>query len=244
MNPSDVLGAATLLAYYLVVVALLPTLLKLWTRTPREVVRKIQHITYSLSIYILLTSFSDWYVAIAAAFLLVLIGYPGLWIAERFPWYQRTFVAREGHSGELRRQLLYVQLSFALLIALFWGLLGIRWHYIVAVSVTAWGFGDAAAALVGKAFGRRLVLPRLLPDAKTYEGSVAMMVASALALFLTLLFYARQPWYVSILAAVIVAPVCAAVELFSLRGTDTLTVPLSTALAILPLMLLFSTFGW
>ncbi len=244
MLRSDLIGAGILLAYYIFVVALPPLFLKLWTRVPREVARKLHHIAYSLSIYPLLTLFSSWYVAIAAASLLVVIGYPALLLIERASWYQSRFIQRKGQKGELRRQLLWVQGSFALMIALFWGLLGVRWQYIVAVSVTAWGFGDAAAALVGKAFGRRIVWPRFLKEPKTYEGTAAMALVSAIAIFLTLTLYASKPWPMSLIIALLVAPVCALVELFSRWGLDTLTVPLITALAIMPLTLLFRLLGW
>jgi dolichol kinase len=232
------------MAYYLVVVVLLPTLLRIWTRAGLEVTRKIQHVGYSLSIFLLLKLFSAWYVAIAAAFLLLLLAYPFLWVTERSSWYRRTFVDRTTRGGELRKQLLYVQLSFAILIFIFWGLLGARWKYTVALAVMPWGFGDAAAALVGKAFGRRRILHTLIDSAKTYEGTLAMVVVAGLALFLTLVLYAGQPWHVSLLISVIVAPVCGAVELFSRRGTDTLTVPLSAAALLPPLIFLFSSSGW
>jgi hypothetical protein len=48
---------------------------------------------------------------------------------------------------------------------------------------------------------------------------------------------------VSLAVALLVAPVCAIVELFSNRGIDTLTVPISTGLAVLSLMSLFSFLG-
>jgi dolichol kinase len=163
---------------------------------------------------------------------------------EKFPWYKRTFVDRTARGGELRKSLIQVQLSFAILIAVFWGLLGYRGLPVIAVAVMGWGFGDAAAALVGKAFGRHRVLHRLVESAKTYEGTIAMVVVAGLALFLTLMFYAGRPWYVSLIIAAIVAPVCGIIELFSRRGTDTLTVPVSTAFMVLPLMHLFSTLGW
>jgi len=241
---NDLIGAGILMAYYLGVVILLPTLLKIWTKTPTEVVRKLQHIGYSLSIFLLLRLFSSWYMAIAAAFLLVVLALPVLYFAERTTWYQRTFVDRTARGGELRKQLIYVQVSFAILIAIFWGLLGVRWQYIVALGVVPWGFGDAAAALVGKAWGKRKVLSRFVDGAKTYEGTSAMMAVAGVALFLTLIFYAGQPWHVSLLIALLVAPVCALVELVSRRGTDTLTVPLSTALTVLPLIRLSSVLGW
>lgn len=243
MTTSDLIGAGLLLAYYLGAVFLLPTLLKLVKGVPTELVRKLQHIAYSMSIYLLLHLFSDWYVAIAAAFLLVLVAYPALLVVERFSWYRQVFVDRGG-GGELRRQLLYVQLSFALLIFVFWGLLGIRWYYITAVAVMGWGFGDAAAALVGKAWGRRHVLLPLVESAKTYEGSLAMLLVAGLAFFLTLWLYAGQPWHVSLVVALIAAPFSAGVELFSRRGLDTLTVPFSCACVILPVLILFSHLGW
>ena len=243
MLTSDIVGAGLLLAYYVVACFLLPTLLKLWPRTPRELVRKLQHIAYSVSIFPLLHLFSEWYVAIGAAFLLVLVGYPALLVVERFSWYGRVFVDRS-RGGELRKQLLYVQLSFALLIFVFWGLLGIRWHYVSAVAVMGWGFGDAAAALVGKAWGRRHVLLPLVESAKTYEGSLAMTLFACLGFFFTLWLYGGRPWHSSLLVALAVAPLSAAVELFSRKGIDTLTVPFSSACVILPLIALFSYLGW
>lgn len=243
MLASDAIGAALLLAYYILACFLLPTLLKLWPRTPTELVRKLQHIAYSMSIFPLLHLFSQWYIAIAAAFSLVLVAYPALLLVERFPWYRRVFVDRN-HGGELRKQLLYVQLSFALLIFVFWGLLGVRWHYITAVAVMGWGFGDAAAALVGKAWGRRHVVLPLVESAKTYEGSLAMTLVASLAFFLTLWLYGGRPWHVSLIVALMAAPFSAAVELFSRRGIDTLTVPFSTACLILPLLQLLAYLGW
>jgi phytol kinase len=242
---SDIIGASILLGYYLIVVAIIPTLLKTYTKIPAELVRKGQHIGYSLSIFPLLRLFSTWYMAIFAALLLLLIGYPFLLICERLPLYKKVFVIdRSKQGGELRKQLVYVQLSFAALIAVFWGLLGIRSNYVVAVAVMAWGFGDAAAALVGKTFGRRHVLHRYIERAKTYEGMAAMMVVAGAAAFFTLLIYGGQPWHVSLLVSVVVAPVCGVVELFSRKGTDTLTVPFTAAVVILPLVNILSLLGW
>lgn len=238
------MGALILLAYYLVVVALMPILLRYWLGIPREYIRKIHHVGYSMSIFILLDLFSTWYMAVGAAFLLVLVGYPVLLLIEKTAFYQRLFVDRTKGQGELRKQLLYVQLSFAVLIFIFWGLLGTSWHFIAAVAVMAWGFGDAAAALVGKAFGRRKVIHRYIEKAKTLEGTAAMIITASLALFLTLIFYAGQPWLSSLLISLMVAPVCGIVELFSRKGLDTLTVPITTSLVIFPLIYLFMFLGW
>jgi phytol kinase len=244
MIVSDFFAAILLMIYYLVGLVAIPAMLKAWSKLPDEVIRKTQHVGYSLSIFILLRLFSAWYVAVAAAFLLVLLAYPALLLIEKTSVYQRLFVDRTKRGGELRKQLIYVQVSFAILIFLFWGLLGAKWHYMVAVAVMAWGFGDAAAALVGKFFGKRGIIHRWVEGAKTLEGTAAMIAAAFLAIFFTLLFFGGQSWCVSLLIALAVAPICGIVELFSRRGTDTLTVPLAAAAAIFPLVCLFVHLGW
>jgi len=241
---TDLVGAIILVAYYLLAVAMMPILLKYWFDIPSEYIRKMHHVGYSLSIFLLLNLFSTWYMAIGAAFLLVILGYPALLLVEKMPFYKRLFVDRTKSKGELRKQLIYVQLSFALLIFIFWGLLGTSWHYIAAVAVMAWGFGDAAAALVGKAFGRRKVIHRYIERAKTLEGTAAMIGVACLALFLTLIFYAGMSWLSSLIIALVAAPVCGLVELFSKKGLDTLTVPLGTSFVILPLAYLLMFLGW
>jgi phytol kinase len=174
----------------------------------------------------------------------LIIAYPVLFICERLPFYSRIFVIdRSKQGGELRKQLAYVQISFAGLIAVFWGILGIRSGYVVAVAVMAWGFGDAAAALVGQAFGRRHVLHRYIEQTKTYEGMTAMMVVAGAAAFFTMLIYGGYSWHMSLLVSMFIAPVCGVVELFSRKGTDTLTVPFSAAVLILPLVNLLSLLG-
>lgn len=240
----NTVGAGLLMAYYLVACLFIPTFLKVRSNIPTEVVRKMQHIAYSLSIFLLLTLFTTWYFAVAGAFLLVLIGYPALYFLEGSRAYRKLFVDRTSRGGELRRQLLYVQLSFAALILLFWGLLGSDWRYLAAVPVMGWGFGDAAAALVGKSFGRTFFAHRHIDGSKTFEGTSAMIVTAAAALFLTLHLYADKPWHVSLIVSLLVAPVCGIVELFSRRGLDTLTVPLTAAACVIPLLHLFALLGW
>lgn len=244
MFQRDLLAAVALIVYYLVGLLAIPTMLKAWSKLPSEVIRKMQHVTYSLSVFILLRLFSTWYMAVAAAFVLVLLAYPALYFLEKTSVYKRLFVDRTDRGGELRKQLLYVQLSFAILILVFWGILGAKWQYMVAVAVMAWGFGDAAAALVGKFLGKRTIIHAWVEGAKTHEGSMAMMLAAFVAVFLTLLFLSELSWYISLLVALVVAPICAVVELFSKRGTDTLTIPLATAAVAFPLVVLFSYLGW
>ena len=231
-------GTAILLAYYLTAVFALPLAIGTFTPLPLEVVRKAQHVAYALSMFLLLALFEHWYVAVAAAAALPLVAYPVLALWERHPSYRRLLTDRSAGGGELRRQMMYVQLSFAILIAVFWGGLGPDWRPLVAAAAMIWGFGDAAAALVGKLIGRHRVSHRAIEGAKTYEGTAAMIAAGAAATFLTLLLYGGALWWVSFCAAALVAPLAGAVELFSRRGIDTLTVPLASAAALVPWWLL------
>jgi phytol kinase len=241
--PDALAAAAILYGYYVVALLLIPVAIRAFTSLPPEVPRKFQHVAYAFSVFLLLGLFREWHHAVLASFMLVVVAYPVLMMWERRPSYQRLLNDRTRRGGELRRQMLYVQLTYAVLIAVFWGGLGPGWRPLIAVAVMAWGFGDAAAALVGRFLGRRKIEHHAIDGAKTVEGTSAMVAFAALSVFLTLFFYAGQPWWVSLAAAVFAAPVAAAVELFSRRGLDTLTVPFATAVALVPWLLLGLVLG-
>jgi len=227
-------GVTILWTYYIAALLALPVALKAFTALPDELVRKVQHVAYAGSIFLLLGLFQHWIQAVAAAAGLALFAFPALWLWERHPSYRRLLADRCPGGGEMRRQLLLAVVVFSLLIALFWGLLGPAWRPAIAVAVMVWGLGDAAAALVGRFLGRHRLVHRLVEGAKTLEGTAAMIVAGAIAAFVTLFAYGGAPWWVSLLAAVSLAPLAGAVELVSRRGSDTVTVPLATAAGLVP----------
>jgi phytol kinase len=240
MLHNDLLAFALYLGW-LLATGVPAVLLKARFNMPFELTRKIYHLAAVLSIFPLVTFFSTWYAAVLAAALLAALIYPALLLMERHPVYRRVAVERAG--GEFKSSLIVLQVSLALLLAIFWGLLGEGWKYVAVVAVMAWGLGDAAAALVGKRYGRRRIRHALIEGTKTVEGTRAMFLTAAAAIFLTMLFYGGQPWPLSAAVALLGAPVCALVELFSRRGLDTLTVPVSAGLAVLTLITLFSSLG-
>jgi phytol kinase len=218
---------------------MLPAILvKAHFRVPSEVMRKVYHLLFALSIFPLVTLFSTWYMAVLATLVFVLLGHPALALMEHTALFRRFAVEREG--GEFKSSLVITQLSMALLISVFWGLLGEGWRFVAVAAVMAWGTGDAAAALVGKYLGSRHFEHPRVEGSKTMEGTYAMFVMAALAVFLTLQFYAGQRWDVSLVVGLLAAPICAVVELFSRDGMDTLTVPISAGLAVLSLLWLIS----
>ena len=240
----DILGTFMLLAYYLIFCLTIPTFLKVVFACPNELVRKMQHIAYSLSIFILITQFTKWYFAVGAASILIILGYPLLLIFEKSRFYSKFLVDRRKNGGELRMQLLLVQLSFAVLILVFWGLLGEGTKYIIPVGIMAWGFGDAAAAVFGKAFGKKVIKSPYVDGPKTYIGLHAMTITASLAIFLSLTFYMDLLWWKSLLIAAMIGPLCGIIELFSKKGSDTITVPSVASFSIYFILRLFEWWGW
>ena len=236
-------SAAILIVYYLFFLFALPVAFRSLLSLHSELPRKFQHVAFACSIFVLLELFSTWIQALLSMGILFLVAFPFLLLMEKTSWYHRCMVDRCEQGGEMRRQLLYVLLSYCLLITVFWGFHSSRWHFIIAASVMAWGLGDAAAALVGKFLGRYRIRHALLSGAKTFEGSGAMFFWSGVGIFLTLWLYGEVPWTISLLAAGVTAPVCSFAELISPQGTDTLTVPWSAAAVLTLLWTLLSLGG-
>ncbi len=233
-------GMAMFVGYYILAASLI-VVVKVCLKPPAEWVRKLLHSVCFLSVFVLLYAFKTWYLAVFAALAFALIVYPVITLIEQYPKLMGIFQQRK--SGEIKTSLMLVFLMMAALITIFWGLLGEQWKYIIAVSIMAWGFGDAAAALVGKSLGRRQIRSRLVDGKKTVEGSFAMYAVSALAILATLLAYASAPWYLCLATALLVAPICALVELVSHHGMDTVTVPFAAAVPVYTLMSLFTYMG-
>jgi dolichol kinase len=233
-------GFGMFVGYYVIAASLL-LIIRAFLKPPKEVFRKLLHVVCVMSVFMLLNTFNTWYLAMAVPILFAIALYPLITTIEKFPKIMEIFVQRK--KGEIRSSLMIVFFMMAMLIAVFWGLMGEQWKYVIIVSVMAWGYGDAAAALIGKALGRNPINHRLVEGTKTREGTIAMYIVSAIAIFLCLMVYTPLPWYLCLLAALLVAPICALVELFSSNGLDTITVPFATAIPIFSLMMLFSNMG-
>ncbi len=206
-----------------------------------ELLRKILHTICIMLILLLLNMFSAWYEAVLAVIVFVLIVYPILVLFEHHPLYGKFFAERR--NGEVKMSLILVSLMVIILIVVFWGLMGTGRKYTIFIAVMAWGFGDAAAALVGKFFGSHYIEHRLVEGKKTVEGTLAMFAVSWLVIFVTSMIYTAMSWYMCFVIALLVAPVCTFVELFSRRGTDTMTVPFSAAILIFLIISLFASLG-
>lgn len=202
-----------------VCVALL-LMFKYTVKPPQELFRKMLHIVAYASSIIMMYSSQDWHVASICCLIFAIFVYPLLWLAERWKGYADLFVER--HPGEIKKSLMLLFGTHAALIAVGWGIFDRP--YLVVASILMWGVGDAAAALVGKRFGRHHVNMRHADPKKTWEGTAAMAVTAFLTGMIALLVVSTYPWYICVLLALVSAPVAAYTELISHNGNDTVSV--------------------
>lgn len=95
-----------------------------------------------------------------------------------------------------------------------------------AISLAVLVFSDAAAALIGRAYGR--LAYAVGEDRKSIEGSVVFFVVTFLAVHLALLLGTPMERTASVLVAAQIALLVASFEAISLRGNDNFVVPLGT----------------
>ena len=238
-----VMRTAVLLLYFLVSCALFPMFLKRIVHLDNELVRKGQHIAYAASVLVLLYVYPVWWEAVLASFTLVIIAWPLLKVSEKTTWYRRAMTDRLEDGGELRESLVLVQVAFVVMIIVFWGILGETYKDLVAVASLTWGFGDAAAALFGKRYGRTHIRVIGVDSKKTFVGSNAMTLVSFVVLVVSLLVFGVGPWWFAFVAGVLTAPLASALELFSKDGHDTVVVPVGTATALAVLVFVFTSWG-
>lgn len=214
---------------FFAVAATLLLLIRRFCRVPAELFRKLLHLAAILSILVLVRAAAAWEVAAICALLFIAIVYPALGLLESFQGYSALLTERR--PGEIKKSLVLLFAMEAAMIALCWG--GFGQPYIAVTGILAWGVGDGAAALVGKRFGRHRNHLPLADGHKTWEGTAAMLVASFAVTFCALAGFGVFPVGKSLLAAAIVAPLAAWMEMITHNGYDTVTVPLLNCAALL-----------
>ena len=148
---------------------------------------------------------------------------PGVFVVVNAVSHRLKLVrAMDEESGDNLGTTLF-PLAFVLAIALFWGRDGGRSALVAGILVLAWG--DAAAALVGRRFGRHRY--RVGSGWRSLEGSAAMFLLSALAITVAGRLVGSDPYgWLPILGG---AALATGLEAGSRWGFDNLLVPLGTA---------------
>ena len=200
----------------------------------KEVFRKLLHGVAFCSGVVLAYAAQSWQAAAAASVLFAVVVYPILALAQRWRGYSAVF--NERREGEVKKSLCLLFGVTAVVIALCWGVAGQR--YLVPAVLLTWGFGDAAAGLVGRAIGKHKTGIPFADPSKTWEGSAAFAVTGAVVCCIVLAV-ASGLGPAAIVGRSIVAGVLGAfVELVSRGGNDTFTVPGALTLFFVALQLL------
>ena len=229
---ADILHCVGVLAAYIIpcVLALLP--IRLLTRIPSFIFRKLLHIVAFTCVSLMILAARSWQAASLTSILIAVVVYPMLWAVENRPWYPSLFVEKE--PGEIKKSLLLLFFMFAAVVAVCWGVF--NRPQLAAVAIFMWGTGDAAAALIGIPFGKHKVKAKHTDGKKSWEGSTAMLVVSFLCGLCMLVLSQPMPIPKAAGIALIAALLGTVTELFSPSEYDTVTVPTVIAAVLLLLI--------
>jgi len=228
----EVISGVLAVIVYFVVAASTALGCRVLIRIPDELFRKILHCILLGSLLVFVFCFGTWWHAAISSAAFAVVVYPALAYLERFKGFSKLTTERK--KGELKESLLFVFGMFTLVIAICWGWLGDR--HLVLASVYAWGFGDAAAALVGKKWGKHKIKFGHVDHHKSAEGSGAMFLVSFLSVAAVLFSRGGLTAAGYAVIPLITALVSTIAELYSKDGHDTFICPLSAMVVLLPLI--------
>ena len=125
----------------------------------------------------------------------------------------------------------YFPIAFCVVILLFW-----EYPNILVAALMPLTWGDAMAAVLGKAYGH--IQYRFLRHTRTVEGSVSMLVFSLLSTWLALwLLPPKMAAWPSFAVALATATAATVVEAVSPWGLDNLAVPAVSGLVLYLLLI-------
>lgn len=231
----ELLLGFAIIAVYFICAALLAILARFLIKIPDEVFRKILHLILLFSLSVWLAVFERWWIAVIAALSFAIIVFPILILFEKRKNYSKIVTERK--KGELKNSLLVVFGMFSLIMSVCWGIFEEK--LLVLVCVYSWGFGDAAAALIGKRFGKHKVHWKIADNKKSFEGTLAMFITALITALVILLIRGNLVFAGYVIIPIATSLTCSFVELCTKSGFDTLTCPVSAMVILLPLVHLF-----
>lgn len=232
----ELLSGFGALIIYFVICASSAVILKFLIKIPHEVFRKILHLILLGSLFVFIFCFKTWWISALSSIAFAVIVYPILaWAEKKFKGYSGLLEQRRG--GEIKASLLLVFTMFAVVMTVCWGWLGDK--TLALASICAWGFGDAAAALIGKKYGRHPLEVKKLGVKKSWEGTLSMFIISFISVFIIMTCRGGISAGAVCLIALITAAVTAFTELVTVGGNDTVTCPMAAMTVLLPLTYIF-----
>jgi phytol kinase len=212
----DDLGVMALSAAYVLAVIAIAELFRS-RGLAREHTRKIIHVGIGMWVVptFLLFDHRIWAVLPAATFVLI----NGL--SWQFGWIRSM-------EGERRNiGVILYPLSTALALALFWVP---PWPVVGAAAILVMCWGDAAAAIIGRRYGRTHYV--VLDHQRSVEGSIAMFAASVVAILASFLAFGAPIDSGVVIAAFVTAFLATVVEAVCPWGLDNLLVPATVAITM------------
>ena len=164
---------------------------KLVFKPNKDLFRKLLHTAAFMSSIVIMSCTESWLAASFALVLFAAVVYPILAAAEKINGFSNLLT--EKRQGEIKKSLLLLFLSDAVIVAVMWGIFGLKYGAMAAILM--WGIGDAAAALVGKRFGRHKIHIKFADPNKSWEGTGAMFLASFLLGSAVMIVVSGEPWY-------------------------------------------------
>lgn len=228
---SQILHCLLMLAAFVVPTLLILVPVRLLTKLPSFVFRKLLHMVAFTLVTLMILAARSWQAAALTSLLIAAAAYPVLAALESAPWFAGLFVQKS--PGEIKRSLLLLCFMFAALVSISWGVF--NQPHLAAASILMWGTGDAAAALVGIPFGRHKVRSRFTDGKKSWEGSFAMLIVSFISGMVVLLFAQKMAFTQALITAGSGAFLGTLTELVSPSEYDTVTVP-AVIIAVLLLL--------
>lgn len=201
---------------------------------PQFVTRKLVHIGAGMWVWGVVGLFDTWWIGIIpfASF-----------IALNYAFYRfRTFRAMD--AVDESPGTVYFALSITLLLLLLWRNRGPVDRVPIAVAaIMAMTWGDGLASLIGQSIGRHRYVA--FGHARSWEGTLAMGASSFVAILISVALLSASAWSPysmavslgrALVAGAVATLVATAAEGLSPAGTDNVTVPLLTALALFPFL--------
>jgi phytol kinase len=223
---NDFIGLAISYIYATILLVIGEGLRRLFGVKP-DLTRKVIHIGAGMWVFGVLLLFNNWQIGIIP--FATFIGLNYLLYRYRIIGAMDT---QDSSPGTV-----YFAISVTLLFGLLWRPDGPIDSVAIAVAgIMAMTWGDALAALIGRRFGQHKY--QVGNSVRSWEGSVAMFVASTIVIFLVLLLLpgsSLSPLATplslgsALLTAVITATFATLAEAVSPHGTDNLSVPLVAA---------------
>lgn len=218
MNPNIL---ALILSFTLVVIVIIAsTFLQKAQVLSEEGARKFIHIGVSNWWFLVIYLFDNIYVALIPPVIFIILNYIS---------YRMNLIKSMERDGKGNLGTVYFPISLLLLVIASFTFMN---PFIGAVGILVLGYGDGMAAIFGKHFGKKR-----FANGKSFIGSLAMFVASALVTLILAVTYASMPFYSIVSFVLIIAVVATITELITPWGLDNILIPVIVSLVAYLLLL-------